>query len=316
MLRINANLLLGVMKVEWQVSLNNDSFDRAGITKDCQDAVCEYIWNGFEAGASEVNVFMRGESLQEAPELVITDNGSGIKFESFRETFGTFLFSIKNEKSIRIKSQANKGKGRFSYLSFSSAAEWSTVYKDDTEQIKQYVIMTDSGNKSRFDTTDPIIVPQDAQVGTSVSFPLIDSRIANQLSFVAMKQKLLEEFAWYLHLNSGKKFALEYMGTSLDVSQYINTGLSKSFTETIRGTKFKIDIVVWNSSVSNSSKIYYLSGNREIIYVENTSFNKNKVGFYHAVFVTSEIFKPNMHFPGDQENLSLLRDSEEEEIRK
>ena len=31
--------------MQWQVALNNDSFDRAGITKDCQDAVSEYIWN-------------------------------------------------------------------------------------------------------------------------------------------------------------------------------------------------------------------------------------------------------------------------------
>ena len=34
----------GCVVMKWQVSLNNDSFDRAGITKDCQDAVCEYIW--------------------------------------------------------------------------------------------------------------------------------------------------------------------------------------------------------------------------------------------------------------------------------
>ena len=268
---MNTNLLLGVIKVEWQVSLNNNSFDRAGITKDCQDAICEYIWNGFEAGASEVCVFIQGGALQEAPELVITDNGSGIKYESFKETFGTFLSSVKNEKSIRIKSQANKGKGRFSYLSFSPSVEWSTVYKD-AEQIKQYIITTDSVDKSRFDTTDPVIVPLDAKTGTSVSFPLIDSKITDQLSFAAMKQKLLEEFAWYLHLNNGKQLTLEYMGTSLDVSQYINTELSKTFVETISDTVFKVDVVVWNNSVSNSSKIYYLSGDGEVIYVENTSF--------------------------------------------
>ena len=49
-----------------QVSLNNNSFDRAGITKDCKDGVCEYIWNGFEAGASKVSVALQGTPLQEA----------------------------------------------------------------------------------------------------------------------------------------------------------------------------------------------------------------------------------------------------------
>lgn len=301
--------------MEWQVSLNNNSFDRAGITKDCQDAVCEYIWNGFEAGASEVCVSIQGESLQEAPVLVIADNGSGIKYENFKETFGTFLASTKNERTIRIKSQANKGKGRFSYLSFSPSAEWSTTYAD-AGQIMQYVVTTDSVDKSRFDTTTPVAVSADVKSGTSASFPLIDVKIMDQLSFAAMEPKLLEEFAWYLHLNAGKQFVLTYMGTKLDVSQYISTELSRTFTEIIGNTEFKIDIVVWKSSVSNSSKIYYLSEDGEIVSVENTSFNKNKVRFYHAVFVSSDLFMSNMHFPGEQEEGPLLKDPQTEELRK
>ena len=47
-----------------QVSLNNTSFDRAGITKDCKDAICEYIWNGYEAGASKVVVSSEWKSTK------------------------------------------------------------------------------------------------------------------------------------------------------------------------------------------------------------------------------------------------------------
>lgn len=298
--------------MEWQVSLNNNSFDRAGITKDCQDAVCEYIWNGFEAGASKVCVTMQGEPLQEALLLVVSDNGSGIPYNTFGETFGTFLSSTKNESSIRIKSQANKGKGRFSYLSFSPSAEWLTVYSDDGK-IKRYLINTASIDKSHFETTDPIEIEPTISTGTSVSFPLTDSNTMDQLSFVAMEQKLLEEFAWYLHLNSTKKYVLEYMGTVLDVAQYINTELSTALTETIGKTDFKIDIVVWNDNVSNSSKIYYLSESGEIVNVENTSFNKNKVGFYHAVFVSSKFFRANMLFSGDKDNPPLFTDAASDE---
>lgn len=103
--------------MQWQVALNNDSFDRAGITKDCQDAVCEYIWNSFEAGASKVAVSMMGSPLQEAMSLVVADNGMGIAFDNLDKTFGTFLSSLKNNATMRLKSQSNKGKGRFSYLS-------------------------------------------------------------------------------------------------------------------------------------------------------------------------------------------------------
>lgn len=135
--------------MKWQVSLYNNSFDRAGITKDCQDAVCEYIWNGFEAGATKVCVSIDGEKLQKAMTLVITDNEAGIPFDNFGDTFGTFLSSAKNGCSIRIKSQANKGKGRFSYLSFSPSAEWTTVY-DDNGELKKYKINTSAIDRSRF----------------------------------------------------------------------------------------------------------------------------------------------------------------------
>ena len=39
---------------EWSVAVDNASFDEAGITKDAQGAVIEYIWNGLEASANEI----------------------------------------------------------------------------------------------------------------------------------------------------------------------------------------------------------------------------------------------------------------------
>mgnify|MGYP004617560651 FL=1 len=149
--------------MKWQVSLNNDSFDRAGITKDCQDAVCEYIWNGFEAGATQISVSLQGVPMQEAMQLVVKDNGSGIPYKNLKETFGAFLSSLKNTNGIRIKSQFNKGKGRFSYLAFSSSAEWKTVYEDEG-QLKFYSIQTNSADKSRFETSQPVIATEDSSM--------------------------------------------------------------------------------------------------------------------------------------------------------
>ena len=39
-----------------------------------------------------------------------------------------------------MKSKANKGKGRFSFIAFSSNAEWHTVYKDN-DVYKEYDIV-------------------------------------------------------------------------------------------------------------------------------------------------------------------------------
>lgn len=290
--------------MQWQVSLNNDSFERAGITKDCKDAVCEYIWNGFEAGATKVSVSMDGSPLQEAISLAISDNGTGISFDNLDQTFGTFLASLKNNATMRLKSQSNKGKGRFSYLSFSYSAEWNTVYNAG-DKLKRYTIKTDSSDRSQFDTTEPEVAADIEQTGTTVTFPLVDANVVDQLSFGEMKQKLLEEFAWYLFLNKDRGVSLEYMGIPLDISDYICTDISKSCSHKIGSYVFSIDVVVWKNNVSNSSKIYYRTEKGEIAATENTSFNKNTVNFYHAVFVSSQYFVPDMFLPAEYDNDQL-----------
>lgn len=286
--------------MQWKVNLNNDSFDRAGITKDCKDAVCEYIWNSFEAGASKVTVSITGSTLREAMSLVVADNGTGIAFDNLDRTFGTFLASLKNNATMRMKSQSNKGKGRFSYLSFSHSAEWHTVYRSD-HKLMQYTISTNSANRSQFDTTEPAEIVDATETGTTVTFLLADSNVVDLLSFRVMKQKLLEEFAWYLFLNKDKGYVLEYTGIPLDISEYIRTDLSRNCPCKIGDHDFSIDVVVWNSSVSNSSKIYYRTEKGEIAAIQNTSFNKNTVNFYHAVFVSSEYFVPDMFIPAEDD---------------
>jgi DNA topoisomerase VI subunit B len=187
-----------VSRVEWQVAVNNTSFDRVGITKDCKEAISEYIWNGYEAGATKVEVKVIGTPLKEAMAIQVVDNGNGIEFETLGETFKAFLSTNKNLGSIRIKSQSNKGKGRFSYLCFSNSAQWSTVYEKDGG-LKSYAITMNSANKRNFSTSDVVEVADVVGTGTIVEFPIAESNTMDQLSYANIKQKLLQEFSWYLY---------------------------------------------------------------------------------------------------------------------
>jgi hypothetical protein len=300
--------------MKWQVSLNDDSFDRAGITKDCKDALCEYIWNGFEAEATQVTVSIFENPLKESMYLKIIDNGTGIPYENLKDTFGAFLSSLKNDSSIRLKSQINKGKGRFSYLCFAPLAEWTTIYRKDNKLYK-YDISTLSTNRSEFQTTEPILVDDTECTGTSVFLPITDANTLELLSYTNMRLKLLEEFAWFLYLNKQKGIVLEYAGNILDESQYISTDLCGNYTIDVQNTDFHINIIVWKNCVSNASKIFYLMENGEIIHVQNTTFNKNTVGFYHAVFVSSSFFRSDMFFSlSDEEDLYEHAVQEEDRI--
>ena len=274
----------------WTVSVDDSSFDSAGITKDCQDAVCEFIWNALEADATHVDVdIVEDELLFNAPYLSIIDDGTGIAYSTLRETFGAFLSSQKKSQAIRIKSQTNKGKGRFSYLALSHEAIWKTVCFEN-EQMSSYQIALSSSNKVNVAVSD-IAHPDDLHTGTSVEIPISDAKVMANIRLKAIKNKLLEEFAWFLYLHKDRHVTIKYCGETIDYSEYIRTELSQNQVVEIEGYEFRISIIVWRSRIDNSSKIYYMTSSGGLVDAVNTSFNKNAAEFYHGVFVTSDYFK-------------------------
>ena len=89
------------------LSVKNQSIDSSGITNDYRDAISEYIWNGFEAHARNINIDYTLNEAYGVKELIITDNGDGINYDELGETFGAFLASKKNLLSLKMKSKAN-----------------------------------------------------------------------------------------------------------------------------------------------------------------------------------------------------------------
>ena len=301
---------------DWSVSVDNGSFDSAGITNDCQDAICEYIWNGFEAEATKVFVSIIGGNMQEAPEIHISDNGTGINHASLHSTFGAFLSSQKKSLRVRLKSATNKGKGRFSYTAISSSAVWDTVYADETG-LHKYAIQLDSANKVNVRESDITDVSVDEhKTGTTVRIPLTSARTEGLLAYEKMRTKLLQEFAWYLCLNRDKGAELCYLGNRIDYSDYIDGDLSQRVTVKIEGHDFIIDVIVWKSRIKNSSKIYYINDDGIVTESENTRFNKNTVDFHHGVFVQSSYFTEIPTLTGaEDESIVEFADNQKQTMR-
>lgn len=301
----------------WTVSVDNHSFDSAGITKDCQEAVCEYIWNGFEAQGTTIEVSISGGSMQEAPVIHISDNGTGINQATLESTFGAFLSSQKRSKALQLKSQANKGKGRFSYSAIAGNATWDTVYASE-DGLFQYTIQLNSANKAGVQESDVVVAFADKQhTGTVVSIPITDAKTNGLLRYEKMRVKLLEEFAWYLYLNRDSQAKLVYCGNVLDYSEYIDDNISRQLTVVIGDQQFIVDVVVWKNRVKNHSKIYYINNDDIVINAENTSFNKNTVEFYHAVFIRSPYFDSLPVLTGaDDESVVEYADGQKQIMKK
>lgn len=93
--------------------------------------------NGFEANATTISITHTINVLGGIEEICISDNGSGICFETIQDTFGAFLASQKNALSLKIKSKVNQGKGRFAGFSFANRIKWDTVC---AEMVKMFNI--------------------------------------------------------------------------------------------------------------------------------------------------------------------------------
>ena len=205
------------------VSVKNQSIDSSGITSDYKAAISEYVWNGFEANATKVSIEYTHNEAFGVKELIIKDNGEGRNYNELGETFGAFLASKKNLLSLQMKSKANKGKGRFSFIAFSNNAEWHTVYKDN-DVYKEYDIAMSSDKKEVIDCSEPQLSEQNA-TGTEVRFFNINTLTVENMSFEVIESALLKDFAWFLYLYKNKDAEIIVNGEKIDYKKYINTYL-------------------------------------------------------------------------------------------
>lgn len=83
------------VKMQLSLSVKDKSIETSGITKDYKEALCEFIWNSFEANATEVIISYTKNELSGINSICISDNGDGIVYEDIEDTFGTFLASKK-----------------------------------------------------------------------------------------------------------------------------------------------------------------------------------------------------------------------------
>ena len=155
-----------------KVSVTDTGIQSSGLPKDYMEAVAEYIWNGFDAAASIIEISFETNEIGTINSLSIADNGTGIDYNLLKETFGNFNDSIKKATFQKSSSfiKGNKGRGRFSFSAFSGKALWKTVSLDkETGALTAYEIAISRNSKDYFDPHNKRTVSTGA-TGTVVIF--------------------------------------------------------------------------------------------------------------------------------------------------
>jgi flagellar biosynthesis chaperone FliJ/mRNA-degrading endonuclease YafQ of YafQ-DinJ toxin-antitoxin module len=263
-------------------------------------AISEYIWNGFDAQASCVEVSFILNELNGIVGLLICDNGYGIPKDKLSHKFVPFFESEKYIDPTKQRTKSNihgkNGIGRLTFYHFALQAEWETVYTQDNERLK-YSIKMNADSLNSY-TESEVEKTQDF-TGTCVKFYGIIPELIS-------KEKLIEylktEFAWFLELHKDRSFEIKVDGKTLDYATLI---VDRESFELVSPAQciFSVDFIQWNCKLNDEfSRYYFLDSESNEKGSMTTSLNNKGDYFYHSVYIKSGYF--------DGVNTSIQEDDE------
>ena len=102
-----------------------------------EKAICEYIWNGFDAEATNVRIDIFENNIHGTDKIEIRDDGIGINYERLNKKFAPFYQSEKyyDTKIRKSKIHGKNGIGRLTFSCFASDATWETTYEENDERF-------------------------------------------------------------------------------------------------------------------------------------------------------------------------------------
>lgn len=274
-----------------KVNITNNSISNT-VTKDVNKAICEYLWNGFDANASQLSIRYTKNAFN-ITSLEIQDNGEGIDRSSLQETFGCFQDSQKlhtYQWSSQVKGK--KGKGRYSFNCFASKADWVTVYKDKESHYIRHKITIKKGDNQNYDDNEQETKSSSVKrTGTTVSFSDINLP-SDFFDSEVFLDYLKKEFAVFLFLNKAQYKKILINGEKLDYEDVIEDSDNKVIQ--IEGDRttfyFHVTYIRWKEKMKENYSMYFLDSSQTEKYEKTTTFNNKDTKFHHSLYISSDYF--------------------------
>lgn len=266
--------------------ITSKSVEQSGLPTDYCKAISEYIWNGFDANATKIDLKIIGNELGFINEFSISDNGAGINIKNIGETFGNFLDSQKTStfnKDGFIKGK--KGKGRYSFQLFANKAIWNTTYKSEKEEFLNYNIEINSSSLQNFNTSENKIL-KSKTTGTTVTFETTHKLTSDLIENNSFYDFLACEFGWFLYLN--KDYSLSVNDYKIDFNIIIDKTVK--FKESFGDFNFDINFIRWKKNIGDKYYYYFLNEHKKEKERKHTSFNNKTEDFHHSVYIESTYF--------------------------
>lgn len=257
--------------------ITNEGIKKHFKTMEPHRAIFEYVWNGFDAKAHNVNIKLNRNELGGLESISIIDDGDGIDLSNLSNSFQKFNESNKKDDEDM---HGSHGRGRLAFHKLANEAVWYTKWQGKDAKIS---ITADAISKYEGE-----IIPIEHQLkqlsnlksGTSVILSSLYPKVAFPTE-KALLASLTKEFSWLLVINPHKKLFLN----GIEVPILENTCFEKSVQ--IDNIEFKIKAIRWHEKLSHDKSCnYLLDSHHKIIYKELSKAN-NKIEFYMSCYALS-----------------------------
>lgn len=268
--------------------ITSKSIEQSGLPVDYKKAIAEFIWNGFDAKATQIDINFNSNETGYLFNFSIEDNGEGIELESINKTFGYFLDSQKTSTFTKdgfIKGK--KGKGRFAFSLFANKAIWKTKYLTKESKILQYDIEINKTTQDKFGIENKVLTNK-LKTGTIVNFYDLHSLTADLLENNDFEEFLCGEFGWFLFLNKESEYSIKINGKKINYLAIIDD--YDEFETTIGNYVFSISFLRWSKKIGDKYFYYFLNDEKKEVYRKHTSFNNKAIDFHHSVYIESDFF--------------------------
>lgn len=280
-------------KLTKDVKVTSKTIDKVWITQDYRKAIAEYIWNWFDAWATEIEInFEPIPNTSYITEFDIVDNWNWICYETLESTFWPILDSQKDIwKNNSFYTRWKKWKGRFSFLALSSKVEWDTIYKS-WEINYNYQIQILSSNKNQYSLTDNQLTQE--STWTSVKFTNLQKINADLLESKEFLEFLQSEFAWFLYLHKSSNYNIKVNWKSLEYDEIIVDSDTKEIKieneKDKKSFNFSFYYILWKKKIWEDSQNYYRDSNKKPVWQKDTWFNRKWDNFNHSIYIVSDFF--------------------------
>lgn len=268
-----------------------DHLQSVASTTDPVKAIAEFVWNGLDADATRVDVYLDRNELGGLISVTIADNGGGITHSRAEHDFESVGESWKRgqKRSVGL-SRALHGKagvGRLRFYSLAERARWNSTYFE-AGKYRDIGIEIQAARLHLSEVSSPHDSSKTA-TGTRVELGPLKQPFDWLLGSQA-KREFCSIFAPYVL--QYPNVAISYDGANVDPTELINTTFDSPKAAVVGPTRtihdLQIKIIEWKENIE-ARRIYF--GTESGIVLGGMSANIQAPGFEFSIYAYSAYFQ-------------------------